>query len=119
MAGIVLPRLTNTVDCGPIGYPGIVVEFWLNPPIHEDNASGADDPWETVFYRQMAYIIERVRISGDYTEDGEELVLEVQDAKALWDLEHRGDFDSQILTWTWGQHSRDRNERLQTERKNS
>ena len=33
---IKLPRLTWEVDCGPIGYPGLGLVFWLNPPLPAD-----------------------------------------------------------------------------------
>jgi len=119
MAGITLPRLETAVDCEPIGYPGIRVVFWLNPPFHEDESTGADDSWDTVWYRQMAHVVERVEVSGEYTEDSEVSVLEVPDAEALWDLERNDDFDPQILTWAFGVYAQERAERTRTERKNS
>ena len=119
MAGITLPRLETAVDCAPIGYPGIEVVFWLNPPFHEDEATGADDSWDTVWYRQMGRVIERVIVPGDYTEDGEASVLGVGGAQELWELERDDDFDPQILTWAFGVYAQERAERTRTERKNS
>jgi hypothetical protein len=114
-----LPRLCTDIDCGPIGYPGLVVTLWLNPSIDEYTPPEKKrEPWESEYYHSLARMFERVTLPGDYTEDGQERVIEVTDARALWELEHRPDFDPQILLWTASQYAQQRAERLRTEAKN-
>ena len=39
-----LPKLLTEIDCGPIGYPGLVVTCWLNPTFEEE----PHYPWEDI-----------------------------------------------------------------------
>ena len=115
-----LPRLETTVDCKPIGYPGVEVTFWLNPPnvdLEEEVADsyGEGEPWATAYYHAMARQFERVTITGKYTSDGEDEVIEIADAKALWDLERRPDFDPHILLWSMNWYANQRSERMRLE----
>jgi len=135
MAGLRLPRLEMAVDCGSLGYEGLRVVFWLNPPLEEwvppwedvpDDGEAAEvrevvlaeRPWERPFYHGLARQIERVEIPGRLTVDGEPEVIGVADAEALWRLERRENFDPQILVFASAQYSRLRNERLQEALKN-
>lgn len=119
---IKLPRLTWALDCEPLGYPGLVVTFWLNPPRMEDEdlepkvkKSGA---WDTAFYRSLAIVVDEVQIPAEYTVAGRSEVVEVPDAKALYELERGEGFDPQILLWAANRYQEQRLERLRAESKN-
>jgi hypothetical protein len=116
--GFKLPRLTTDIDCGPIGYPGLTVTFWLNPTAEQYEAPEDGEPWEAVHWWAQARIIERITVPGEYTEDGAGLVLEIGDGQALYDLMETPGFDWQILVWAREQYGRVRQERLQAEIKN-
>ena len=115
-----LPRLTWDLDCEPLGYPGVVFTFWLNPPLGlaTDDEGGRKRPeWDTAFHRNMALVLDRVTIPAEYA-DGEELVIEIPDAKALWDLQNEAGFDPQLVLWASGCYQDQRAERLRVSAKN-
>lgn len=127
-----LPVLTTEVDCAAIDYPGLTVTFRLNPPTvkYEPPWAGVEDqkkrremqaaePWASEYYFALARQIERVTVPGALTDSGAPEVVEIRDGRDLWDLEHRPDFDMQILLWAARQYARLRNERLAAEVKNS
>jgi hypothetical protein len=126
-----LPRLTTDVDCAAIGYPDLAVRFWLNPPIEEyappwvhiqdameRRRRQQAEPWLGEYYHALARQIEAVTVPGAMTADGQDEVVTIQDGRSLWELEHRADFDPQILVWATNQYVRLRSERLRIELKN-
>lgn len=118
---IKLPRLTWDLDCEPLGYPGIVFTFWLNPPIDiipEEKPKGKE-PWhEDAFHRNLAIVLDSVTIPAEYTGGDDALVVEMADAKALWDLQHEEGFDPQLVLWASRCYQDQRLERLRTAAKN-
>lgn len=111
-----LPRFTWEVDCKPLGYPGIIMVFWLNPPVDDTvDEEVTDQPWTSPFYQVMSRLTDRVIIPGEFMDSGKELIIEVDTARDAYDLDHRPDFDPQILTWTRRQYSAHRQERLKAE----
>lgn len=118
-----LPRLTWDIDCEPLGYPGLQVTFWLNPPVEPEPEPEAEpapkgkkpQPWEAPFYASLARIIERITVPGAYTESGVEEVAEVRSSRDVWEFERH---DPQVLTWVLRQYSDQRQERLKVEAKN-
>ena len=116
---IKLPRLTWDLDCEPLGYPGLVFTFWLNPPIDlvSDEEPKGKEPWATAFHRNMALVLDRVAIPAEYA-DGNELVVEISGAKALWDLQHEEGFDPQLVLWAAARYQDQRVERLRVAVKN-
>lgn len=109
---IQLPKLTWQCDCEPIGYPGLVVEFWLNPPALSDDEAkrlGAGD-----IYEALARIVERVIVPAEYGGPTEVPGT----AEALRGLDRAAGFDPQVLVWASGRYRAERGERLEVERKN-
>lgn len=121
MPKIRFPRLTWSLDCEPLDYPGVVFTFWLNPPVDiipETDPKGKE-PWEkSAFHRNMALILESVLLPAKYVDGNEDVVVEIPDAKALWDLQHDEGFDPQLILWASGAYQDQRRERLRIEAKN-
>ena len=118
--GFKLPRLTTDVDCGPLGYDGLVFRFWLNATNPEKDWEAPDDPepWERLWYVVIARVLERVIVPGGYTDSGEEEVIDIPDAKAAYELERMPGFEQGIIHWAFNVFGQERQERLATERKN-
>ena len=118
---IKLPRLTWDLDCEPLGYPGIVFTFWLNPPLDvaEEPKKGVlkKEPWDDAFFHNMAAVMDQVTVPDEYTGDGD-LVVETPDAKAVWELQTKVFPDPQIVLWASGRYRDQRAERLQVAAKN-
>ena len=118
---IKLPRLTWDLDCEPLGYPGVVFTFWLNPPIglvSDENPKGKE-PWATAFHRNMSLLLDHVTIPAEYADgEDEDLIVVISDAKALWALQHDKGFDSQLVLWASARYQDQRIERLRTAAKN-
>ena len=113
-----LPKLTTDVDCEPIGYPGLLVTFWLN--IVPDNYEAPEDgqPWETPLYHTLARMIERITFPEGMTDSGEEEVLEIDD-KSIYDLlTTPNGFEHAIITWAQSQYQDQRAARLEASAKN-
>lgn len=113
-----LPRLTTDVDCEPIGYPGLLVTFWMNVSVEEWEAPEKGEPWETLFYHGLGRMIERVTFPEGMTDSGEAEVVEIPDARALYDLMNAAGFDQTIIIWSQSQYQDQRQARLQAEVKN-
>lgn len=108
--GFKLPRLTRDVDCEPLGYPGLVLVLWLNTDSQDWQPPQDAQPWDRYGWWQVSRIVERVIVPGDYSEDGEEQVIELPDQKAVYDLSNADGFDPAILTWAieaWRKHRTD------------
>lgn len=123
---IQVPRLTWVLECDDFGYPGIAFQFWLNPPIGliPDGEPKGKEPWETdgdaAFLRNMALVLDRVTFSKQYLvdDDADELVVEIDGARALWELKHDDGFDPQLLMWASARYQDERFERLRVASKN-
>lgn len=115
-----LPRLQTTIDCEPLDYPGLEVVFWLNVTQPEQEWEPPEMPqaWDTMWYHGLARMIERVVIPAEFTDDGEELVIELADAEAVWKLERMPGFDPAILPWAIREFQAERSKRLEAERGN-
>ena len=113
-----LPELTWELDCEPLGYPGLVVELVLNPPIDQEEPVAGTEPWDGPFYRQMARIIKGVTVPAAWSSDLQEVVLELGTPESIWQLEHDRGFDPQVFQWALRQYAAKRQERLQVESKN-
>jgi len=116
--GFQLPRLTTDIDCGPIGYPGLVVTCWLNVTYEEYAPPEKPEPWETLWYHGLGRILEQVTFPASFTDNGESMTVTLPDAKAVYDLMQTEGFDQQIITWVMEQYGRQRQERLQVAAKN-
>ena len=97
--GFKWPKLTHTLE-NVAGYKGVRVTVVLNPdPLPEREYSGKEhDTWT---YHRWAQIIRRIVIPGEYRDDGQEYVVDVDgDPRTLWELDQSPDFDSRITTHT-------------------
>ena len=111
---IKLPKLTTDVDCEPLGYPGMVVTFWLNPSVDDyEPPEEGGEPWDTPFYHSIGRVMLSVFIPKG--EDAPAQTLKLGTAKALYDLERDPGGDSQLIMWVIQQYSNARDERLQAE----
>ena len=118
---IKLPRLTWNLDAEPLGYPGLVFTFWLNPPLDvgaEEDQGFLKKPWDDPFFHNLSAVLDCVTIPDEYTGGDGDLVVEIDDAKALWDLQHDQGFDPQLVLWASGCYRAQRVERLQVAAKN-
>lgn len=113
-----LPKLTTDIDCGPIGYPGLVVRCWLNVTYDDWEPPEKPEKWDTLYYYGLGRLLETVLIPGEYTESGEAETVELPGGKAVYDLEHTRGFDAVILTWAVEQLGRERQARYRAELKN-
>ena len=127
--GFKLPRLTTDVDCEPLGYPGLVFTFWLNPTqVDDDEAWIAPDerdppveepePWDRLWYFGLGRVLLRVTIPKGLSDSGAEEVIEIPDAEAVYALEQMPGFDQSLLHWTFAKLGEERQERLQVAAKN-
>ena len=133
--GFRLPVLTTDVDCGPIGYPELVVTFVLNPGYsdHEFPWAGIEDeaarkkerakilkarPWEMEYYQGLGRLLERVTFPAGMTDGDEAEVAELAGAKSVYDLMTVPGFDQSIITWAVSQYHDKAQERLKAEAKN-
>ena len=119
---ITLPRLTWDLDSEPLGYPGVVFTFWLNPTLDvaEEPEKGVlkkREPWDDAFHHNLAAVLDQVTIPAKYA-GGEELVVEIPDAKTLWELQTDAGFDPQLVLWAANRYRDQRAERLQVAAKN-
>ena len=115
-----LPRLKTDVDCEPIGYPGLVFTFWLNPtrPKEEYEPPENPQPWQRNYYAAYARVCLRIAIPADLTDSGKDEIIEDVTAKTIYDMEQAVDFEPAILTWAFGVWDRERGERLTAALKN-
>jgi hypothetical protein len=113
-----LPRLYTNVDCEPIGYPGLLVRFWLNPTGEHYEPPENGEAWESSYWYGLGRAIQSITIPAEMTEDGEDVVIDVPDGKALYELVDTPGFDYQIVIWALGQYQEQRQARLQAELKN-
>ena len=113
-----LPKLETDVDCEPIGYPGLVVTFWLNvtPQDYEPPEDG--EPWETAFYHALGRIVERVTFPASMTDTDEPEVWDIPDGQALYALLTHEAFDQTIILWAQSQYQEQRAARLEASAKN-
>lgn len=113
-----LPRLPADIDCGPIGYPGLVVRFWLNPDREDWEPPENGPEWETPFYHWLARVVEWVDFPPEMSDQAEGEKVEIPDGKALYDLMESPGFDQTIILWAQSQYQEQRAERLEASVKN-
>lgn len=132
-----LPRFTAEVDCGPIGYPGLTVKFWIN--VTYDAARIADIVWEkqakrtaedtgqepaerpkwdTDYYYNLGRIVEEVHIPAEFTADEQALTIPVRDGRDLHELMCRQGFEQMIILWASQGYYELKQKRLAEESKN-
>ena len=125
--GFKLPVLETDADCGPMGYDGLVFTFWLNAtnpeedwvlPDERDPPVKEPEPWDKLWYNSFASALLRVTIPPEFSDTGEEEVIEIPDAKAVYELEQMPGFEPSLLIWALNQVSQQRQERLQVAAKN-
>lgn len=115
--GFQLPRLETEIDCAPLGYPGLIAVYWLNPVYKEPQEDGPA-PWDRAWYRSLGEMLIRLEVPGSMTDSGKPETIEVGGAKALWDLEHTPGFDYQIVTWSASRLASERAKRMEDSVKN-
>jgi hypothetical protein len=113
-----LPKLTWELDCEPLGYPGLVIEMVLNPPIVDFVRPEKAQPWETEYYVGLSRIIDEVLVPARYTSEGQAVTIVITGPEDVWVLEHDPGFDPQLLLWVMNRYTNQRQERLRAERKN-
>jgi hypothetical protein len=116
--GFQLPRLTTEIDCGPIGYPGLVVTCWLNVTYEDYKPPEKAKEWETQWFYGLGRILEAVTFPATMTDSGEPLIVTLSDARAVYDLAQTEGFDQQIINWALEQYRLQRQARLEAEAKN-
>ena len=124
--GLRLPRLTREVDCEALGYPGIMLTFWLNlddeewqpPKVPEGKKA---NPWDRFAWWRMARAIDKIVVPAKYVEgsepDDEPTVYEIVDRQTAWELADSGGY-SDILIWAVNAYNQCRNEWLASAVKN-
>jgi hypothetical protein len=119
--GFKLPRLTTDIDCGPIGYPGLLVTCWLNmtytdyePPDERDPGR----PWDTPYYYGLARVIDTITVPAEFTDSGKQVVIDVRDSQVMYEVLTTEGFDQQIVLWAIDQYQSQRQDRMQAELKN-
>lgn len=115
-----LPKLTTDIDCEPIGYPGLTVQFWLNPTSPAERYSPPDnaEKWESAYWVGLARAIESITIPPSMTDSGKPLVIPIDSGKTLYNLMDEEGFDWHIVLWAVDRYTDERQERLKTEIKN-
>ena len=122
-----LPRLKTDVDCEPLGYSGLVFQFWLNPTTREEEWIAPDKrnppvknprPWDLLWYNGYARVCLKITIPANLTDGGEKEVIGDVTAKAIYDLDHSPGFESSVLLWAFNTWNTERQERLQVAAKN-
>jgi hypothetical protein len=116
--GFKLPKLLTDVDCEPIGYPGLVVQCWLNLTYDDWEPPEKPQAWETTYYYGLARMIEAVVIPAEYMDNGTALTCTIDGPRAIYDLLETPGFDQTIILWAIQQYQRQRQERMQAETKN-
>ena len=123
---IQLPKLTTDIDCGPLGYPGMFVTCWLNPPWDDwtepekrkPPQKAADlDPWDRPYYSTFGRVILSVYIPA--MGDAPEQTLKAGTAQAMYELERKPGFDPQIITFVLNTYAATRELRVEAELGNS
>ena len=112
---IKFPETYHELDCEGIGYPGVLVTLWVNPPAGREpaplGAKLADVPkllgGQVEFYRESAAIVRAVELPEAY---GGPERIEIATAHDLYELERRPGFDPLIVAWAlreWRLHRLD------------
>ena len=125
--GFKLPVLESDVDCGPLGYPGLVFTFWLNAtnpeegwvaPEKRDPPELEPEPWDRLWYEGLGRVYLRVIVPPEFSDTGAEEIIELPDAQAVYKLERTTGFDQTLLHWAFARLGEERAERLQVAVKN-
>ena len=125
--GLELPVLETDVDCEPLGYPGLVLTFWLNAtnpeeewlsPDERDPPETEPEPWDRLWYVSYGRALLRITIPGKFSDTGKKEVIEIPDAEAAYELERMPGFDRSIMHWALAQVAEQRTERLEAAVKN-
>ena len=115
--GFTLPRLTTEIDCADLGYPGLAFTCWLN--IIPDNWEAPKEnrkAWETPYYHALGRILLRLVVPPEMGDQG---IIELGTAEAIYQVEQSDGFDQQIFPWLFNQFRALRTTRLEAETKNS
>jgi len=113
-----LPKLVTDIDCGPIGYPGLVVRCWLNLTYEPWEPPADPKPWDSLYYHGLGRIVEALVVPGEFTETGKAETVELADAKRIYDLLNTPGFDQSIIVWAMSRYDQERQERYRAELKN-
>ena len=127
--GFKLPSLETDVDCEPLGYPGLVFRFWLNPwnpeedeewvpPDERDPPVEKPEPWDRLWYWSVTRVLQCVIIPAALSDTGKKETIDVPDMKAVYDLERMPRFEQKALNWALETLRVERNERFQVAVKN-
>ena len=103
-----LPKLTGAIDCGPIGYPGLRFEVWLNATADPYEPPEVQHEWDTPYWYQVGAILTRCIIPAEYSSTGVEETIELPDGKAVYDLAQLPGIDHRIIPWViryYGDHN--------------
>ena len=105
--GFQLPKLTGWVNV-PV-YDGMEMECWLNPTYQGEYQRPENaQPWESEIFWSYGQVFLRLRLPASMTDSGEEEILELGSAKAVWELWRTPGFDQSILPATLGEWSQSR-----------
>ena len=127
--GFKLPRLETDVDCEPLGYPKLLLRFWLNPwnpeeaeewvpPDERDPPVDEPEPWDRLWYWSIARVLQCVIIPGTFSDTGKDEEIDIPDMQAVYDLERMPGFEQKMLNWALETLQNERLERLKAARKN-
>lgn len=114
--GFKLPKLTGWVS-SPV-YAGLEMECWLNPTAEEYQRPEKPEAWESEYLWHLGRIFLRLRIPAALSDDGEEQVIELGNAKALWELQNAGGWDRSELERIFGAWAQQRHGLLENVSKN-
>ena len=116
--GFKLPKLTTVIDCGPLGYPGLSFECWLNPVYEDYEPPEEGQPWETPWYHGLGRVFLSVSVPAELSDSGEAYSIDLPDGKAVYDLEFAPGFDRACINYALERLNQERQARLQDALKN-
>ena len=90
-----LPRLTGWVRV--LCYPGMEIECWLNYNKETDEYPSGKEAWETAWWALLGDMFLRLKVPAEFNKEGQEAIIELGTAKAVYDLLRMPGFDKSVI----------------------
>jgi len=96
-----LPKLEDWVDVP--AYPGMEMLCWLNPTDEQyEPPEEGRRPWDHELWWLYGRLFLRLKVPAEYNASGEEEIVELGSAEAVYELWGSPGFDKSILDHTMG-----------------